>query len=99
MTGAAEAVVKDMATTREAFLRGLPAALPGAAYRVEGQTVEIGDAGRGISIRLRDLPPRRLSGLLSLPRIEVTLTFRGYAPEDRRAFLARFDLAFRRGGG
>ncbi len=67
MTGAADAVVKDMATTREAFLRGLPAALPGAAYRVEGASVEVGDSTRGLTIRLRDLPPRRLSGLHSLP--------------------------------
>ena len=61
--------------------------------------MEVGDSTRGLTIRLRDLPPRRLSGLLSLPRIEVTLTFRGHTPEARQAFLERFDLAFRRGGG
>ena len=92
-------VVKDMGFSREEFLRALPAALRGTAYRIDGATVEIGDAGRGLTIHLRDLPPRRLSGLIQLPRLEVTLTFRGHGPEERRSFLAGFDRAYQRGGG
>jgi hypothetical protein len=98
-TDLADSVVKDMAITRRECLRDLPTAVPGADFRVEDACVEIGDAEKGVTIRLRDLPPRRLSGLLSLTRTEVTLSFRGHAPDERRAFLDRFDLAYRRGGG
>jgi hypothetical protein len=98
-TDAGDTVVKDMAITQREFLRDLPTALAGADFRVEGTRVEIGDAVKGITIRLRDLPPRRLSGLLSLARTEVTLVFHGHAPSERKTFLERFDLAYRRGGG
>ncbi len=94
-----ETVVNDMGFSREEFLRALPAALRGTVYRIDGTTVEIGDAGRGLTIHLRELPPRRLGGLMKLPRIEVTLRFRGHGPEERRSFLARFDRAYQRGGG
>ena len=94
-----DTVVKDMGYSREEFLRALPAAFRGTAYRVDGTTVEIGDAGRGVTIHLRDLPPRLLGGLMKLSRIEVTLRFRGHGPEERRSFLASFDRAYQRGGG
>ncbi len=98
-TAVRDTVVKDMGFSREEFLRTLPVAFRGTPYRIGGTTVEIGDAGRGVTIHLRELPPRRLSGLMKLPLIEVTLSFRGHGPEERRSFLARFDRAYQKGGG
>lgn len=40
-----------------------------------------------------------LGGLLALPRARVSIVFHGVIPEDRAAFLKRFELAFQRGGG
>ena len=92
-------IVKDMALTPGDFLRDLGRALPGLDYRVDGTSVEVGNAERGLSIALRELPPRRLSGLLSLPRCEITISFRGYAAGEQEVFLERFYKAFQRGGG
>lgn len=92
-------VVKDMALTPAQLFRDIDRAMRGLDYRVEGQTVEAGTPERGLSISLRPLPPRRLGGLLSLDRSEVTISFRGYDERERAAFLDRFDRAYRRGGG
>lgn len=92
-------VVKDMALTPADFLRDLDRALTGLDYRVEGLAVEVGNADRGLSIALKELPPRRLSGLLSLPRSEISISFRGYEDGEREAFLERFYRAYQRGGG
>lgn len=43
--------------------------------------------------------PIRLGGLLDMPQALVSLTFVEVTPAERVAVLARFDLAFRRGGG
>lgn len=91
-------VVKDMALTPVDFLRDLDRALPGLDYRVDGHAVEVGTAERGLSIALKELPPRRI-GLLSLPRSEVSISFRGYGEGEREAFLERFFRAYQRGGG
>ena len=92
-------VVKDMALTPADFLRDLDRALPGLDYTVEGTSVEVGTAEQGLSITLRELESRRLSGLLSLPRCEIAITFRGYGEAEREAFLEHFYKAYQRGGG
>ena len=92
-------VVKDMALTPADFLRDLDRALPGLDYRVNGKKVEVGDAQRGLSIAIRELPPRRLSGLLAVPRCEISIDFRGYETAEREAFLEHFYKAYQRGGG
>lgn len=92
-------VVKDMALTPEQFFRSLEIALQDLAYRVDGHKVEAGTPEDGLAIEFRPLPPRRLSGLLSMPRAQVAISFRGYDETRRAAFLERFDKAFQRGGG
>lgn len=92
-------VVKEMSLTREDFFRLLPIAAEGLPTRVDGLSVALGTCEKGVAISLEPLTPRRLSGLLSLPRARVTLVFRGYDPEAQAAFLERFDRAFQRGGG
>lgn len=91
-------VEKDMALTREDFARLLPEAVPGLPWRVEDGVYRIGGAEGGVDIRLAPLPDRRIA-LIALPRLRVTLSFHGWPAEQRDAFLARFDTAFRRGGG
>jgi hypothetical protein len=44
-------------------------------------------------------PSVRLGGLIDMPRAIVSLTFAGVSAAERSAFLTRFDLTFRRGGG
>jgi hypothetical protein len=95
----ADSVVKDMALTQQEFFRDIGRAMTGLDYRVEGQQVLSGGPGRGITIALSDLPPRRLSALMVLPRCAVTISFQGYDEAERQAFLAAFDQAFQRGGG
>ncbi len=92
-------IVKDMALTRAEFLRGLEVAMQGLDYRVDGAVVTAGSAERGITITINPLPPRRLSGLLSLPRAEVRISFHGYDEPEQAVFLGSFERAFQRGGG
>jgi hypothetical protein len=91
--------VKDMALTPDEFFRGVALAMEEQDYRVENNGVEAGSPDRGISISIQPLPPRRLSGLLSLPRAQVTISFRGYGAAEEAEFLQRFDRVFQRGGG
>ena len=59
-----------------------------------------GDEKRGLSIKVRTLPPRRLGGgLFVVERSEVTISFEGYDAAEQEAFLQQFDRAFQRGGG
>ena len=88
-----------MGLTPEYFFRGLETAFHGLDYRVDAHTVTAGTEARGVTVGIRTLPPRRLSGLLSMARCEVTLTFRGYEAKEQAAFLEVFDRAYRRGGG
>ncbi len=88
-----------MAITPEEFLRSVPIALRDHDYRIDGHSVEAGNAEQGITISLRPLPPRRLGGLLSMPRCEVTIAFHGYDEGECAAFLRHFDQVYRRGGG
>jgi hypothetical protein len=92
-------IVKDMALTRADFLRSLEVAMQGLDYRVEGGVVTAGLPERGITITISPLPPRRLSGLLSLPRAEVRISFHGYDEPEQAEFLSIFEKAYQRGGG
>ncbi|HYH21942.1 MAG TPA: hypothetical protein VD995_25325 [Azospirillum sp.] len=91
-------VDKDMALTRADFARLLPEAAHGLPWRAEDGVYHIGGVEAGVEIRLEPLPDRRIA-LIALPRLRVTLAFRGWSAEERSAFLDRFDTAFRRGGG
>jgi hypothetical protein len=92
-------IVKDMGLTPADFFRGLESAFRGFDYRVEGHTVTAGRDGCGVSVSIRPLPPRRLSGLLSMARCEVTISFQACDEEQQETFLEGFDRAYQRGGG
>lgn len=87
-----------MGCTRAELLRWLPGATGGAPVRAEGDDLVL-RVGRGqVHLALREFPPRRIA-LVSLPVLAVRFTFAGLDAEERRAFLERFDLYTRRGGG
>ncbi|HUY02124.1 MAG TPA: hypothetical protein VMV33_02460 [Rhodocyclaceae bacterium] len=88
----------EMSITRADFLRLLPAAVGHAPFSVEGERIEHRDPGRAWRIRLTALPDLRI-GLVRLERHRVVLSLEGYGEEETDAFMRRFELYFRRGGG
>ncbi|MBP2313301.1 hypothetical protein [Azospirillum soli] len=89
--------VKDMALTRADLLRLLPGAVGALPWRAEADTIRIG-AEAGADLHIEPLPPCRF-GPVEIPRLRVSFAFRGWDEAEQRAFLARFDRAFQRGGG
>lgn len=87
----------EMTLTLDEFLRLLPGAVPGP-FRRDGEVFRGEDGDRGWCLRVRPLPGLRL-GAMDLGRLGLDLDFRGYAPEDRAAFLSTFRRQFHRGGG
>ena len=87
-----------MSITRADFLRLLPAAVGHQAFSVEGERIEHRDGCRSWSIRLTALPDLRIC-LVRLERHQVLLSLEGYGEEEAAAFMRRFELYFRRGGG
>jgi hypothetical protein len=92
------ALEREMGCTREDLLRWLPAATGHAPARADGDAIVVAVAGGEVRITAAERPPRRIA-LVSLPVLAVSFRFDGVAPADREAFLARFDLYTRRGGG
>ena len=88
----------DMALTREDFLRLLPVAVGGAAFRVQG--AEIIAEGGDVAWRIR-LEPRagRPFGPVRIPVLAVALVIEGATDAQAAAFLDRFLLGFQRAGG
>jgi len=91
-------VEKTMTLSRAEFDKAL-AALIGGSFEQGAENFEMA-AGEGrVALTYQPLPDVRLGGLLDLPRARVVIVFRGVGPQQQAAFLDRFDLAFRRGGG
>ena len=91
-------VTQDMGLTHVEFFTTLPAAIAHREYWVEGNVVRIEYEGRYVLIELGCEQVRKIA-LLRLPHTEVTFSFHHFTTEQRDAFMARFDLYFRRGGG
>ncbi len=92
------ALEREMGCTREDLLRWLPEATGHAPARVEGDAVVLSVGGGEVRITTRVRPPRRIA-LVSLPVLAVSFRFEGLDAAARGAFLARWDLCTRRGGG
>ncbi len=93
-----------MGVSHGEFLRLLPLALGGASFTerpprngAARRLVAASPAGE-VTISLAPEAARKIAAM-ELPVTEVTLEFRGFTEERRRAFLQRFDLAFHRAGG
>lgn len=88
----------EMTTSRADFVRLLPAAVGHVPWKDEGDAFSWHDGQAGWRIGFKPMP-RLIIGWVQLERYEVTFTFDGYSEEEQRAFMARFELYFRRGGG
>lgn len=92
------ALAQDMTIAREAFLRLLPAAVGHAPFEVDATEIRPLDRSLGWRITVAPLPALRL-GAIALPRLQVEIRLAGYDAARTRAFLERFELYYRRGGG
>ncbi len=80
------------------FYRSLPAAIAHREHRIRDDAIEVGlDPGR---VRI-ELGPERARAIASLriPYTEVSFEFHDLSDAQREAFMTRFELYFRRGGG
>ena len=87
-----------MTITHADFFRSLRPLLEGEDHQIRDDGVTIRRAAGWISIRLGPEGVRAL-GNFRLPRTRVEVEFTECAPGEIDAFLASFDLRFRRGGG
>jgi hypothetical protein len=93
-----EVLEREMGCTRAEFLRWLSPATAQAPVRADGEELVLAVGGGEVRIRLRELPLRRIA-LVALPVLGVRFAFTGLGPEERQAFLERFDRYTQRGGG
>ncbi|MDX2309153.1 MAG: hypothetical protein NW216_13000 [Hyphomicrobium sp.] len=95
-------VVKSMSLTRAEFDRSM-AVLDSDYVPSKGDVARdetcIHHADGRAWVRFEALPDVLLGARLALPRARVSITFENLTPAERTGFLARFDLAFQRGGG
>ena len=87
-----------MALTRAEFLRLLPVAVGGAAYRVEGDEIGSLAGSPAWRIRLRERAPRAF-GPVASPVLAVTLEIEAADEAAAQAFVSRFLLGYQRAGG
>lgn len=96
--GVAPAFEREMACTEAEWLGWLPAALAEWPWQLHGAWLKV-QIGQGwLDVRWHAGEPRRIA-LLSLPRLWVRFEFTAVEPGARVAFMKRFDLYTRRGGG
>lgn len=91
-------VHKEMGIDHSEFHRGLPLAMGGSAYHIDGNRIVHDEGGKRFEIVVEPEQVRRL-GLVRIPVTPVTLRFQGYTAEERGAAVARFERAYFRGGG
>ena len=91
-------LTREMSITHREFFRLLPRAVDNAPIsRQNGRVIVDANEGR-VAIFLAAETLRKLA-MLELPVTEITLEFTDFTDAARVAFLARFDLAFQKGGG
>jgi hypothetical protein len=92
------ALRQEMWITRDAFLRSLPGAVGHDPFEIRGDEIVHREGTRRWRIRLSRLPDRSI-GLLAFPRHDVEIHLAGFDDAAMRAFVERFELYYRRGGG
>lgn len=88
----------EMTVTRAEFVRLLPAAVGGDEYDEEPDAFVHREPNRSWRIGFQALSELRIA-LVKLSRHRVEFEFEGYSVDEIDAFMARFELYFRRGGG
>ena len=91
-------LIREMSITHNEFFRLLPRAVNNAALARQGNQVDITTATGLVKITLSPETVRKLA-IMEFPVTEVTIEFNGFSASERAAFLARFDLAYQKGGG
>jgi len=92
-------IKKIMSATPQEFFRSLVHFSPERSFDTSKNSFSF-DAGDGAAvISYKVIPDRQVTGLLSLPQLEVNIDFETVGDEDQIQFMKDFDLAFRRGGG
>ena len=94
----ASSLSRDMGISHEDFLRLLPNALRGLAWRQRGPEILAESSAGRVRITLSIEGQRRL-GILSLPVTRVRFDFSGFSPVEQDAFMTTFDRVYQRGGG
>jgi hypothetical protein len=89
---------REMGMTHRDFFRTFPAVAGDTAWRHGGDTVVVAEDRQRLTITLGAENERRIAGL-TLPTMDLRFEFEGYEEARVDSFMARFDLAFRRGGG
>ena len=88
-----------MSATPEEFLRSLAHLRPDQQFDKGVSSFQIALGEGRVTIALQHLPDRQVTGLLSLPQLEVSIVFDNVAADRQAQFMEEFDQAFRRGGG
>ena len=87
-----------MTATRADFVRLLPAAVDHVPFvELDGAFVHR-EGKRSWHMGVAPLPQLRI-GLIRLERQRVSFEFTGYSDAEIEAFMTRFEMYFRRGGG
>ena len=92
-------VEKIMSLGLSEFHRGVKALALDTHLEDDQNHVTVTTDQAQIRIVYEPLGETTLGGLLALPRARVTLHLSALNETERRAFLARFDRVFQRGGG
>lgn len=92
-------LTRIMGVSHGEFFRLLPRAVQNAPVAQQGDQEVVVETAQGrVAIALGAESARKL-GMLELSETEITMEFIGFTAAARRAFLARFDLAFQKRGG
>ncbi len=92
-------IAMEMGFTEADFLRTISIFMAGKPYQVEGSRIRIAEEEREITISLSGHRERKIGPTVSFPLMDVEFVFSGFGEEERKAFMKRFELIFRRGGG
>lgn len=92
-------ITKLMSANPNEFARSMEHLTRDMAHHVQGDATVIELPGGTAAITYTPKEGRRLSPLLVMPAADVSIAFEGVSDVDRTDFVAKFDLAFQRGGG
>lgn len=93
------ALTREVAITRDEFLRQLPDAIDGRQFNVDGDTITVDDDGsKQVIITLTEQETVQ-QGELELPRQQVDFEFKNFSDEEARMFMQTYDDHKMRVGG
>ena len=91
-------ITKDMGLTHREFYRTFPSVAGDWAWRVDDNVITLDHPSGPITIHLEHERRRRIAHI-SLPATTLRFEFATHDQAEVDAFMERFDLRFRRGGG